>query len=69
MARKDAKGTKTQSLIRILLCVFAPFASLRETNLVALASPLCNRRNLWITWPAIQRFTDKLGVLAYLSEK
>jgi hypothetical protein len=36
MTRKDAKGAKTQSLVRILLCVFAPFASLREITLIAL---------------------------------
>jgi hypothetical protein len=35
ISRKAAKGAKTQSPIGILLCVFAPFAALRETNLVA----------------------------------
>ena len=30
MTRKDAKGEKTQSLMNLLLSVFAPFASLRE---------------------------------------
>jgi len=32
ISRKDATGAKTQSLVRILLGGFAPFASLRETK-------------------------------------
>ncbi len=31
-SRKDAKVAKSQRLVRILLCVFAPLASLRETT-------------------------------------
>jgi len=32
VSRKDAKGAKTQSPARLILCVFAPFASLRESS-------------------------------------
>ena len=40
MSRKDAKGAKTQRRIRFRLCVFAPFASLRETILLR-SKPRC----------------------------
>ena len=33
LTRKDAKGAKTQSAVRFPLGVFAPFASLRKSNL------------------------------------
>jgi hypothetical protein len=35
VSRKDAKGAKTQRRVRSTLCVFAPFASLRETTPIA----------------------------------
>jgi hypothetical protein len=37
-SRKDAKGAKTQSPQRFVLCVFAPFASLRETVVCDMAA-------------------------------
>jgi len=49
MTRKDLKAAKTQSLVRILLRVFAPFASLREITLIALeALHVANRQLLVI---------------------